>query len=384
MIKLSAVICEFNPFHNGHAYNLSQAKKQGDSLIVIQSGNFTQRGEIAVLDKYTRAKHAILAGADMVIELPCVYATANAEIFALGGIKLFNLINASTLCFGAEKDDKDSFLQTARACLRESKNFKKELKNNLKLGYKFVKAKSLALSKEKNVDCDLLEKPNNILGLEYTKALLKSKKPFNIYPIKRIGEDFNSTDFSTEFSSASGIRQAISLNQDVSLCVPDYVFKDLPKDLPNLDKEIIYSILNKSPNELKNLPDVSEGLENRIYNLAQENYTFNTLINSLCTKRYTKTRLQRILINNLLNIDKNLISVAKKTTPYVKVLAIKKDKLNLLGELSKSCTLITQRSDTLKLNKNQKLILERDIFSSKIYSLITNNKQNSFEMKIID
>ena len=318
MINLSAVIAEFNPLHNGHAYNLKLAKKQGEALAVILSGNFTQRGEVAILDKYARAKHAIQAGADIVIELPTVYATANAEIFALGGVKIFNEINATTLCFGAEKNNKDSFLQTAKNTLKETKAFKKQLKNNLKLGYKFAKAKFLALSNQENVDKELLERPNNILGLEYTKALLKSKKPFNLFPIKRIGADFNSTTMQGEFSSASAIRQGIISGQEVIESMPNFVYKDLPKTLPNLDKEIIYSIITKSAKQLKNLPDVSEGLENRIYNLAEQNYTFDNLINQLCTKRYTKTRLQRILTNNLLGIDKKLIKIAKKNHPLCK------------------------------------------------------------------
>ena len=384
MIKISAVIAEFNPLHNGHAYNLSIAKKQGEALAVILSGNFTQRGEVAILDKYVRAKHAIMAGADIVLELPTVYATANAEIFALGGIKIFNEINANTLCFGAEKADKNAFLQTANATLKETKEFKNRLKNNLKLGYKFAKAKFLTLCEQENVDKDLLEKPNNILGLEYTKALLKSKKPFVICPITRVGADFNNTTLQGEFSSASAIRQAIICGKDVSDTIPNYAFADLPKTLPNLDKEIIYSVITKTAKELKNLPDVSEGLENRILSLAEKNYTFDSLINELSTKRYTKTRLQRILINNLLGIDKELIKIAKRTTPYVRVLAVKKDKLNLLGELSKTCTLITQRQDTLKLNKQQKILLEKDILSCKIYSQAINKQINPFIMQIIE
>ena len=180
------------------------------------------------------------------------------------------------------------------------------------------------------------------------------------------------------------IRQGIIFGQEVIESMPNFVYKDLPKILPNLDKEIIYSIITKSAKQLKNLPDVSEGLENRIYNLAEQNYTFDNLINQLCTKRYTKTRLQRILTNNLLGIDKKLIKIAKKTTPYVRVLAIKKDKLKLLGELSKTCTLITKYSDIVKLNKNQKLLLEKDILSCKIYSKTQGKQLNPYIMQIVE
>ena len=384
MIKISAIISEYNPFHNGHEYSLQQAKLAGDYLAVIQSGNFTQRGEVAITDKYTRAIHAIKAGADIVLELPTVYATANAEIFALGGIKIFNLINATTLCFGAEKNDANSFLSTAKASLSESKAFKKSLNKYLKLGYKFAKAKSLALGEQEGVDKDLLCYPNNILALEYTKALLKSKKPFTIYPIKRIGADFLETDFSGKYSSASAIRNSLNLGEKLKEAMPLYSYLDLPKTPPCLDKEIIYSISTKTLKELKNIPDVSEGLENRILSCAQKSFTLEELLKNLATKRYTNTRLQRILINSLLNIDKKLLEIAKKTTPYVKVLAIKKDKLDLLGTISQTCQIITRKSDYDKLNKNQKLIFEKDILSCEIYSLATNKQLNPFEMKIVE
>jgi len=384
MTKISAVISEYNPFHNGHAYNLELAKKQGDLLAVIQSGNFTQRGEIALQDKYVRAIHAIKGGADIVVELPTVYATSNAEIFALGGIKIFSLLNASTLCFGAENDNPQDFIKTAKATLKETSSFKKQLKTNLKLGYKFAKAKYLALCSQENVNGELLEKPNNILALEYTKALLKTKKDFSIYPIKRIGANFNDASFLGEFSSASGIRHALALGKDVKCAVPSYSYLDLPTLPPNLDREIIYSVKTKSAKELKNLPDVSEGLENRILHCAKNCYSFESLVQNLLTKRYTQTRLQRILISSLLNIDKKLINIAKKTTPYVKVLAIKKDKLSMLGTLSKTCTLITKKSDIQKLNKNQKLLLEKDILSCEIYSLATQKEINPFNMQIVE
>ncbi len=385
MIKLSAVIAEYNPFHNGHKYNIDQIKSLSgcDNLAVIMSGNFTQRGDIALLDKYARATHAVKAGADIVVELPTVYATANAEIFALGGAKVFNQLNATTLCFGAEKANSEDFLSTAKLTLKESKEFKNSLKKHLKSGYKFAKAKTMAFCEVCGVNEEMLSCPNNILGVEYTKALLKLCPNASILPILRVGSGYNDNSLKDNFSSASAIRYAIETGEDISTNLPDFVLKDLPKTLPNASKMIMLSVMQKSIKELGNLPDCSEGLENRIYKLARESNSVKELLEKTLCKRYTKTRLQRILICSLLGIDKNLINLAKKATPYIKVLAIKKEKLGLLSELSKSATLITRSGDEQKLNKKQKILFEKDIYASEVYSLISNTTQKPFEMKII-
>ncbi len=385
MTKTSAVIAEYNPLHNGHKYNLDKIKELSDcqNLAVIMSGNFTQRGDIALADKYTRATHAIKAGADIVIELPTVFATANAEIFALGGAKIFSEINASTLCFGAENASVEDFLTTAKLTLNESKEFKKRLKEHLKSGYRFAKAKSMAFCEVSGVKEEMLSSPNNILGVEYVKALLKLCPESQILPIARVGSAFNDNTLRDNFSSASAIRFAIKNGGDFSSNLPPFVIQDLPKNLPNLDKVLLYSILQKSPKQLSQIADCSEGLENRIFRLARESSTTSELLEKLSCKRYTLTRLQRLLVSCLLDIDKNLTKLAKKTQPYIKVLAIKKEKMSLLSEISKTVPLITRKKDEEKLNKKQKLLFEKDVFAGEIYSLITNTKQNPFEMKIV-
>ncbi len=385
MTKTSAVIAEYNPFHNGHKYNLEQIKNNSSNscVAVIMSGNFTQRGEIAVMDKYTRATHAIKAGADIVVELPTVYATANAEIFALGGVKVFKGLGATTLCFGAEKADKQEFINTAKICLNETKEFKNRLKTHLKSGYKFAKAKSLALCEVASINQEMLLSPNNILGVEYTKALLSLCPTADILPILRVGSGYNDTTLKGNFSSASAIRKGVQLGEDISSNVPPFVLDDMPKTLPNASDMIMLSVIQKSLKELKNLPDCTEGLENRIYKMARQSSSLEELLEKTLCKRYTKTRLQRILICSLLGINKKIVTLAKKTTPYIKVLAIKKDKMHLLGEIAKSATLITRSGDEQKLNKKQQSLFKIDKFAGEVYSLITNSTQKPFEMKII-
>ena len=179
-MKICSCIAEYNPFHLGHLKHIDYIKTVlgADKVIVVMSGNFTQRGEPAVLDKFTRAKHAIIAGADLVIELPTVFATANAETFATGAVNLIHSLGCvDQLCFGVESGDKNAYLTLATALANESKEYKKALKEKLESGISLAKAKFEALKMLDNAeyDANLLSSPNNILGLEYTKALIKNK-----------------------------------------------------------------------------------------------------------------------------------------------------------------------------------------------------------------
>ena len=210
-MKICFAVCEYNPFHNGHLYHLEYIRKKlnPDYVVIVMSGNFTQRGEIAAMDKYTRAIHAVKAGADAVIELPTVFATANAEIFAKGAIKLINYCSGEKiLCFGTESGEKTKIISTASALLTESKEFKKLYKEELKTGVTAIKAKCNALEKLniENLDFDLLKSPNNILGIEYAKAVIQSKADIDLQPIIRKGAGYNDEVLYDEISSASAIR----------------------------------------------------------------------------------------------------------------------------------------------------------------------------------
>ena len=187
-MKIAVTICEYNPFHNGHLYSLEQIKKisDADAVICVMSGNFTERGDIAVMHKYTRARHAILAGADMVIELPTVFATAPAEIFAKGAVKIAECLNGErTLFFGIENGDKEGLIATADYLLRETAEFKAALKEELQAGVSFAKARYNALEKinPPGIDLGYTLSPNNILALEYTKAIIERGYKTDIAPI---------------------------------------------------------------------------------------------------------------------------------------------------------------------------------------------------------
>lgn len=386
-MKICCVVAEYNPFHNGHLLQLDYIKQKlkPDLVAVILSGNFVQRGESAVLDKYKRARHAVIAGADVVFELPTVFATQTAEIFASGAIKLINsLPGEKILCFGAECGCKKSIINTARLLLNETPEYKQILKSELKNGTSLLKARELALTQTiAGFDPTILSKPNNVLGIEYVKAIYKNGYDIGIEVLKRDGGDYNSDSLSVKNPSALAIRTAIQTGnkQNVKGALPEFVYNDLPNDIPNFDREIIYSLISLTKKELACVSDCAEGLENRIKALARENYSLDTLIEKLKTKRYTEARLKRILLSAMLGIDKKLVKSALKKDLYLKVLAIKKEKLEILSYLSTAkYPLLTRKSDVKRLNSTALSIFEKDVFANDIYSIITKNKTNEFYM----
>ena len=391
-MKICFAICEYNPFHNGHLHHINKIKEEinPDCLAIIMSGNFTQRGEIALLDKYTRAKHAIKAGADVVFELPTVFATGNAEIFAKGAVNIAGAFTGNNvLCFGTENGEKEKLLATAKMLLNETKEFKKLYKEELKTGVSSIKAKVNALSAMniENVDCELLKSPNNILGIEYTKAIISKKYPIDIYPIIREGAGYNDTELHKDISSASAIRKAIldDKTKKTKDCLPSFVYNDLPKTLPNCDDLIFYSVLKASKQELKEIIDCTEGLENRIKALSKTSDNLEELKEKLKTKRYTYTRISRILLSSMLGIEESFIRKCLSDELYLKVLAISKEKTDLLSEFSKmtETPIITRKKDADALIGIAKACFEKDVYANDVYNFVTKHRTNEYEMKII-
>lgn len=389
-MKICSIIAEYNPLHNGHLRQINYVKENSsyDYLAVFLSGNFTQRGEGAVLDKFKRASHAIKAGADIVFELPTVFATQSAEIFASGAVKLINSLPfEKVICFGAECGDKNKIINVAKSLLNETEEYKKVLKEELKNGVSLLKAREIALEKTKSdIDSEILKHPNNVLGVEYVKAILKNNYDIEIDVLNRSGSDYNDTSLSNKFPSALAVRNAIESGniKDIKDFVPEFVFNDLPTKLPSFEKEIIYSLLSTPKKEIAKTLDCAEGLENRIKALVRENFTLEDLISKLSTKRYTTKRLKRIMLSNMLKIDKKLIKSALKKNLYLKVLAISSKSTNLLSLLSSAkYPLLTRKSDIKKLSKVSLEVFEKDVFANDIYSSVVNQKTNEFNMIIL-
>lgn len=370
-MKICTIICEYNPFHNGHLYQLTKAKalSGADAVVCVMSGNFVQRGEASIMDKYTRAKHAVLAGADAVLELPTIFATANAELFAKGGVKILSSIpSVNTVCFGAESDDKNAFIQSAKILANEPQEISLKIKELLQTGVSYAKARALAY--EGTVDTKLLSSPNNILGLEYTKALLAS--PVDILPIRRVGNAYNDEDLSDNLSSATAIRNHLETAEKIKENLPEFVYQDLPKTAENsLDLLEKYAVLSKSEEDIKKVCDCTEGLENAFKKVAINGGDF---VEELTSQRYTSSRIKRIALQNLLGIDETLIRSALSSPLYLRVLAVNKAKKDLLSALSESeYPLLLRAHDDEKLPPLAKSVYEKDLFAEKVYSLLYPN-----------
>ena len=390
-MKICAIIAEYNPLHNGHIKLIEFAKANSgcDKLLVIMSGNFTQRGENAVMDKFTRATHAVKAGADIVIELPTVFATANAEIFSSGAVKILTDLNCiDTLVFGVENGTLEDYEKTAKAMLTESKALRQLIKEELETGVSHAKARFNAVKKAGLPDIkeEIIATPNNILALEYMKAKIKYDSKIKFLPFKRTG-DHNSTALLKDVTSATSIREQLKVKKIGKLkgVMPTFVFDDLPKT-PYDFSQILMSALYKADAEtLKETLDCTEGLENRIKALIKDNFDYEVALEKITTKRYTYARVKRIVVANLLGITKKQVIKALDSELYCKVLAVKKDGKDVVSYLCNHSNIpvLTRKKDYTEVKKFANEILLIDELSCELYSLVSKKKQNEYQLLLV-
>lgn len=387
-MNITGIITEYNPFHLGHELHLSESKKltNCDGVICVMSGNFVQRGLPAITDKWTRTKMALEAGVDLVVELPAIFATSSAEFFAFGAVSLLNSLNVvNNLCFGSECGDINLIKKLSEIIVNEPFEFKSYLKEFLKEGLPFPKARSQALMKylEDNkftIDFSYLENvlnsSNNILAIEYCKSLYKLNSSITPFTIKRLGADYNKDELSkNEIASASAIRKSIynSDMENIFEFMPNYSYNLLKEsNFSNLDTMfnfIKYTIIS-NPNILKEIPEASEGIDNKIFQNIGKANSLDELINLCKSKRYSYTRISRILCHVLLCADKNLLSLRKTPPDYVRILGFNDTGREILREIKKNSHL----NIVNKLSKTQpNSMLEFDIKSTNIYSLLNSN-----------
>ena len=388
MSKILGVISEYNPMHNGHVYQLKESKKivNPDFSVCIMSGNFMERGDTAIISKWARTKAALENGFDMVIELPTIYSISSAENFASGAVKILNSLNSDvTLSFGSECGDIEVLNSFAKILLEEPPEYITMLQHELAKGLPFPKARENALLLYLNdirKSAHVLSEPNNILGIEYLKQIQKTKNKINAITIKRVGTGYNNLDVAGEFASATAIRELLTQQKSVKKFMPASSYEILKEEcavgnfvlaLSEFEKEIIYRIRSMTISELSNVPDVSEGLEHKIKNAADSCNKLDDLIFMIKSKRYTLTRIHRVLLYILLGITKDDYSNSKKVTPYIRVLGVSNYGKTLLSELSleKKLNVITSVKDFLNKNNNRILnnMLIKDIHASNIYTL---------------
>ncbi len=363
-MKIAAIICEYNPFHNGHKYQIDEAKKTNDAVVCIMSGSFVQRGDMAVFDKWTRANAALSSGCDLVIELPVCFSLNSAERFSFGGVSIADRLGVvDNLIFGSECGKIEQLENAAELMLNETDEVSDEIKRYMSLGNSYPKATTMAYSSL--IDADLLTEPNNILGIEYIKAIKTIKSTITPQTIKRNSvshHDMSSTD---SFASATLIREMLKNNDDISQFVPFSYSKYNQKD--KLNELLRYKLLEMPRDEIAQINDVSEGLENRIKEAIKECITFEEMCEYIKSKRYTLARIRRILLSCLIGIDKN---IAKEPPSYIRILGATENGLKLLSQIKKktSSDIITKTADFKSYSKS----FELDIKATDIYNIICN------------
>ena len=295
-----AIIAEYNPFHNGHIYQLKEAKKRwpNEKIIIIMSGEYVQRGEYAIASFEERKKYAIKYGADQVIKLPFEFATQAAHIFAKGAVMIAYNAGANKLFFGSESNDPSKLMNIAKTIKNNEIKYNKQLKKYLKLGFSFPKAAAESLS---ILIGHAITMPNDILGLEYCKTIVNENLPIVPYTVKRT-IDFHSDKTNKEFASASYIRKLIYENKDVSKYTP-MKFKKPIKRIEDRYFEFQEIVRKTSAEELSKNKMISEGMENLFKKNINEP-TYNDFVNKVNSKRYTSSRIKRVMLYILLGIKK--------------------------------------------------------------------------------
>lgn len=390
----TGIISEYNPFHNGHAYHAAKARSltHSDFIIAVMSGHITQRGEITLLDKWSRALSAVASGVDLVLELPTVFAVRSAQSFAAGGVRLLASLGiVDHLCFGVETLSLSKLKDAAIGM--DDCSVIANLKKNMKAsGGSYAVALSEALINGGYVSGDCIAGPNNILGIEYMRALKQHAPHMLPLPIHRVGNDYHSTGMSGEISSATAIRKQF----DATSCPPQSALAALPvvaqsilsqliadgqapTDSARLEAHFLAKLRRMSLAELQTVPECSEGLENRLIRAAAETGNFAEFMRALKTKRYPYSRLQRIVAHVLLGTTKDQLKDFDRSGPlYARVLATNLRGRAALREISKKSPLPLITKTTTFLNSQTLLrrslsplqsMLKYDIYATDLFAL---------------
>jgi len=376
-MNILSIVSEYNPLHNGHLYHLKKSVDltSADVKVAIMSGNFVQRGEPAILNKWKRAELALKAGFDLVIELPCVYAISSAENFAYGAMKIANEIKSSFVSFGSECGDLDKLRTLSKLIIDNQEKYICFVKEKIAEGFSYPKSQELVIEDLFGKEFADLCKSNNILGLEYLKSLNLLKS--SIIPITVERDNFN-------LISSSEIRKILRDNtaeyMNIDKFVPNYVFDSLKEYCDNdnivlslkaFEKELFYILRTCSLDYINNIPDLPDNMISTLKRAANSFNSIGDLINDLKNKSITQARIKRILLYILLGVTKKDIEISKSITPYIRVIAMTDNGKKLLPVISQNCKVITSVKDfESKCNDSNLLrLLEIDRRATDIYTL---------------
>ncbi|MCM1225905.1 MAG: nucleotidyltransferase family protein [Clostridium sp.] len=389
-MKITGIICEYNPMHNGHIYHIKRTRENGAThIIAVMSGNFVQRGETAVMSKHFRASLALGGGADLVVEIPVVYSLASAEFYAGGAVGILDSLGCcDELSFGSECGDIDMLKKAADAVNKLPID---DIAEKMKLGMPYPAAAAELIREIYGSKLyDIIASPNNILAAEYIKALGKSNSDIKPFTVKRSGAAHDSDNISNNTASASYIRKCMSENMDFIKLVPHHVYNGYKKcridgklsDMKNLERIILYKLRTSSADDLKKIPDVGQGLEHRLKQ-ASDSHTVNELLERVKNKRYTMARLKRILLNMLIGTTAD---DQRTPPPYAHILAMNERGCEILAKCRNSgIPVFTSLSKLSEQIGQAKRIAHLEGMASDIYGLsqnIAGSKNDDFRASV--
>ncbi len=395
-MKIAGIIAEYNPFHHGHAYQIRELKSQTgvDYVIAAMSGDFVQRGAPAVIDKYARAQMALSCGIDLVLELPSLWATSSAPYFAAAGVSLFDRMHCiDYLCFGAETDNLSLFYDLADLLAEEPPVYASAVAGFLKQGLSYPLAAEYALQKAGIRDTAFLSAPNNILALEYIKALRRQKSPITPYLIKREGAGYHDGRLSAKNPSASAIRNFLLQQKNGHAGLMEQVFSS--RILPASSLRIIdeyqrnavflsqddfsallsYILLSKSTEDLSDAADLTPEIANRLKNCLPMFQSFSQFAGLIKSRNLTYARISRILLHILLDHTKKDYArfLESGPVPYLRVLGLNKTAAPLLSAIKRSADipLISKAADAKnRLSEHAFALFQKDIFAADLYEQV--------------
>ncbi len=411
-MKIVGLITEYNPFHNGHKYHIEQAKKRtgADAAIVVMSGDYVQRGMPAIMPKRLRTEMALRCGAAAVLELPICYATGSAELFAAGAVSLLDSLGVvDSICFGSECNDLQGLQSIANILCEEPAEYRQLLQDALRQGLSFPAARQEALCTiMKSADASfLLNDPNNILGVEYLKALRRLDSEMIPYTIKRQDSHYHDSQLRTTYSSASAIRSLFAYSDSTDIgtnvsfasqnrfsAISGELHAQVPVECLDLFEEnhqstypiseqdfsllLKYKLLNKTPGKLNRYADVSEELANRIYTRLNDFFDYRQFCELLKTREVTQTRINRALLHIMLGIKKKDVQTYSEAGyhQYAHLLGFRKDSEKVISDISKKGTipLITKLYKQDKLPPIGQHMLNQDILASNLYNSVITEK----------
>lgn len=396
-MKISGIICEYNPFHNGHLYHINETRKNGATHIVaVMSGNFVQRGDVAIMDKLERARLAVRSGADLVIELPVQYCLSSAENFAAGAVYLLDSLGAvDEVSFGSECGDVEKLRSAMDTVDLTAMVHSDDIREIMEKGYTYPRALTSVLKGTDPEVAEIISEPNNLLAIEYLRALKNMSCAMMPFTVKRINSAHDSNIAENGFASASLLREMLEYDNDIASireftpqlwqdAIEAAVSKGEIASLNRLERVLLYKLRSCNVEEIKEIDDVAQGLENRIYG-ARMAGSLDELLFTVKTKRYTMARIRRIMLKLLIGVKKDDMS---QLPPYGRILAFNERGREILAK-AKNVAKIPYAASLAKLSQVSDIaerFVELEIRASDIYGLALDtvtSAQKDYRAKIM-